>query len=112
MAYVPHLNLGLQAPSKIVSLPHGLPTLSPRAVAAMSWASTAAASHSKWHGHATVVVQAAFNGHTEVAKLFIDRGADVIATNANRLTPLHYAASNGAKYLLAACFHRTPLLVP
>ena len=41
--------------------------------------------------------QAAFNGHTEVAKLFLDQGADVVATNANKLTPLHYAASNGAR---------------
>lgn len=39
--------------------------------------------------------QACFNGHADVAALFIERGADTVARNRNLLTPLHYAASNG-----------------
>lgn len=47
---------------------------------------------SRWWLHP----QACFNGHTEVAALFLARGADTGARNKNLLTPLHYAASNGA----------------
>ncbi|KDO17811.1 TKL protein kinase [Saprolegnia parasitica CBS 223.65] len=40
----------------------------------------------------TPLHRAAYNGHVDVARLLLDKGADVEASNANGYTPLHYAA--------------------
>ncbi|CAI7894107.1 unnamed protein product, partial [Closterium sp. NIES-54] len=43
----------------------------------------------------TALHMAAANGHTEIARLLIQRGAPVNAVNRQGNTPLHWAAVNG-----------------
>ena len=51
------------------------------------------------HGD-TALFAAAFHGHTEVARILIEAGADVNACNARKETALHEAASNGYNNLV------------
>jgi hypothetical protein len=46
-------------------------------------------------GGYTCLMEAAFNGHLDVCRLLIDKGAHIEAKNRYGRTPLHYAAANG-----------------
>ena len=50
-------------------------------------------SHTLYMHHA--IHTAAFLGHTEIVKMFIENGVDVDMGDPNGLTPLHWAARNG-----------------